>query len=101
MTNHTPGPWVMGGVSSLDEYTVGIWCADRALKQEKIAVVFGQDLGAPNAVLIAAAPELLEALKALVAGVERDDNPRDEGHFMDSDEMIRARAVIARIEGRR
>lgn len=47
-----------------------------------------------------ATPDLLAALKALVAGVERDDNPRDEGHCEYSDEMQAARAAIAKAEGK-
>jgi len=53
-----------------------------------------------NARLIAAAPDLLAALKALVVGVERDDNPSDQGHCEHSDEMNAARAAIAKAEGR-
>ena len=43
--------------------------------------------------------DLLVALKALVAGVERDDNPSDQGHDSGSDEMKAARAAIAKAEG--
>jgi hypothetical protein len=42
--------------------------------------------------------DVLAALKALVAGVERDDNPRDEGHCEHSDEMKAARVAIAKAE---
>jgi hypothetical protein len=49
---------------------------------------------------IAAAPELLAALKALVAGVERDDNPYDQGHASFSNEMIAATAAIQKAEAR-
>lgn len=38
---------------------------------------------------------LREALQALVVGVERDDNPSDEGHYRDSEEMQAARAALA------
>lgn len=41
---------------------------------------------------------MLLALKRLVAGVERDDNPHDEGHCEHSDEMNAAREVIADAE---
>lgn len=54
----------------------------------------------PNTTEGRAYDELLATLRALVAGVERDDNPRDEGHSEHSDEMNAARAAIAKAEGR-
>lgn len=43
---------------------------------------------------------LRAALAALVAAVERDDNPRDQGHFSGSDEMKAAKAALAACENR-
>lgn len=53
-----------------------------------------------DARLIAAAPDLLAALKALVAEVESRDNVIDEGADSDCEQMISARAALAKAEGR-
>lgn len=82
----------MGGISSLDEYSIGIWSCDR--KWPKIAVVFNQDIDAPDARLIAAAPDLLTALKAML---KTYDNPA-YGALGDPCDV--ARAVIAKAEVR-
>ncbi len=90
---HTPGPWKCdlsddhGGVYSIagpdDEYGA----ATLELSEE-------------NARLIAAAPDLLTALKALVLEVELKDNPSDEGASEHCEQMDAARSAIAKAEGR-
>jgi hypothetical protein len=112
--SHTPGPWQVGELN-------GKYYGTDVLTESGELIVYrlGSSDTAPseratpngydghyeraetlaNARLIAAAPDLLAALKALVAGVERDDNPLDEGHFQDSPEMEDARAAIAKAEG--
>lgn len=70
MTNHTPGPWVRDTGS-------GFGCDVRAENGRKVAATWGINNGDPhrpayraecdaNARLIAAAPELLRALEAIV-----------------------------------
>lgn len=95
MTNQpkfTPGPWEIANEVGLCVSAMrGVVC--RMIRQGWILDT-GEIVG--NAHLIAAAPDLFTALTALVAAVERDDNPRDEGHFSDSDEMKTARAALAK-----
>lgn len=88
---HTPGPWKIEE-RQIDDYYVNIQA-----KVETIAAVLTMDPVYPtkkemaNARLITAAPDLLEALKELVAvpNKHRPDRVWDE-----------ARAAIAKAEGR-
>lgn len=83
---HTPGPW---RVESGPYY--------RAIRVDGEVIAdmrqIGRSFNESNAQLIAAAPELLEALELLV------DNPYREG--TESDERLRriARAAIAKAKG--
>lgn len=86
---HTPGPWkVMKGQNG------GIWIIKKDYPSHEICN-FGQggaDKGsevAANARLIAAAPELLEALKSLWARIENGDLVRDISKDEDSDFAIK------------
>jgi hypothetical protein len=93
---HTPGPWYLSeykgeGVHNIFICAKGSFMtlADMLPIQGEVALV---DMNAvhvdtpANARLIAAAPELLEALKGVVAVADRE-----------TDEFIRARAVIAKV----
>ncbi|MDQ3159314.1 MAG: hypothetical protein M3P98_04250 [bacterium] len=62
---HTPGPWIIDS-GETDEYVI------REPRGEAVAVICDSVLGEddPNARLIAAAPELLEAAKYLQAALE-------------------------------
>jgi hypothetical protein len=85
MSAHTPGPW---DVADTDDSLI-------TKGRTKIAMTFeveGDVWGAANARLIAAAPELLFALKNLLA-VKNGEG----GTAFDSDEI--ARAAIAKAEG--
>lgn len=96
----TPGPWVRhepsGYQHSMGGYILG--------RQGKICDVSGFDVGSDaakeNGKLIAAAPELLEALqdaeKALFAAL---DNAFGEELANGNRELIQARAAIARALG--
>lgn len=92
MGKHTPGPWDRVGtlVYALNEDGFNRFCA---LVQD--AHTAKQELEA-NARLIAAAPELLEALEQFVAWV---DAPC-ESAFSDS-QLASARAAIAKAKGGR
>ena len=59
MTEHTPGPWEVGNATWDEDGDVMY-----ALKGNKVAC-------APDARLIAAAPDLLDALEAILAADER------------------------------
>ena len=86
-TAHTPGPWTISGASTIK--TLGG-------NKTYIASIAKNDRPA-NARLIAAAPDLLEALKALqrqaLQGNARGDEWMDEA-------LELTRAAIAKAEGR-
>jgi hypothetical protein len=107
---HTPGQWSArfekeGGYDTLSD----AWLVESGT--EHIAALDLCKYGATwcrepdaitaeaNARLIAAAPDLLAALKALVVETERRDNPGDEGVSSDAEEMDAARSAIAKAEG--
>ena len=87
-TKHTPGPWYVTQGEK--------WPFDLAV-EPNILVVATQEA---NAHLIAAAPELLGALKSLLA---LDDNTSPFGGEIQQDRIERtidrARAAIAKAEG--
>ena len=98
-TKHTPGPWRVVNYQDKndvprvvsDKGGIAVLCINRYLgeagpsKQEQI-----------NAALIAAAPELLEALKAMVAIWE---GPRELAALRFAKSVIDARAAIAKAPG--
>lgn len=83
-TKHIPGPWkaIGGEVHLVDSCGV--------TRPVIVARTGSGDLGRANACLVAAAPDLLEAAKAMVAG----------GYVMDFDspEWVALEAAIARAE---
>lgn len=103
MSKHTPGPWKAEGYKGLvvngpDGVTLA--CAPGGKNIEETIA---------NAHLIAAAPDLLAALKAVVDNVDRGDSIlRWSPHYvsenaLDTDDfgnLDSARAAIARAEGR-
>lgn len=90
MEKYTPGPWFAsedGEVYSKPSYT-------------SVAMVLMNERGADNARLIAAAPELLEALKdarSMLSAVEVSDG--EDGDPWDR-AISRIEAAIAKAEGR-
>jgi hypothetical protein len=97
---HTPGPWTL---LLDDRYRPGVEASDSAIsivifgvknKDDDYAGIRGKDdqEATANAHLIAAAPELLEALKTLATQAESHGA---EGIYWD-----KARAAIAKAEGR-
>lgn len=59
---HTPGPWTYELRESHDEYETPLFCIDAEDSNELVATVNPDNEA--NAILIASAPELLEALIA-------------------------------------
>lgn len=94
MSAHTPGPWddcAPGDYSDFNGHSIVILSA----VSHRVAVVQGDDKEAiANARLIAAAPGLLEALKAIIE--EQDQN---EG-YCTCKTYDAARAAIAKAEGK-
>jgi hypothetical protein len=87
---HTPGPWQIefGGMEGDDYAVIGSKFADRA-----ICNLEPRDYVPANARLIAAAPELLEALQELLRSY-RDLLP--ERYLQDKGVATKARAAIAK-----
>lgn len=108
-SRHTPGPWRWVDRSSSwdykdelprlesDEGAEVLWLGDN----ETYYPTAGNRPNEADAALIAAAPELLEALKALLAVVEEDDFDlaMNHGVKMYGPRLEPARAAIARAEG--
>lgn len=90
-TKHTPGPW------SCDHGDTPTVYPDNDKDYGIIADVYG-DQAQANARLIAAAPELLEALKEMLTGLEEVNIPND-GHSVIStsytmDIILKARKAL-------
>jgi len=101
MSGHTPGPWyvaqndemfhIIGPAKNCNRNGIeNEW--DVALVEDDFTDARPREERAANARLIAAAPDLLAALKSMVACVEIIGSPVGD--------MDNARAVIAKAEGR-
>lgn len=109
MMAHTPGPWLIQGKSGNDgeAFVIGTsgkvvcYTADTYDEEEDEGVITPEDQA--NATLIAAAPELLAALKLFAAGAADkrpcwcDDYTREPGAKCDN---CIAWAAIDKAEGR-
>jgi hypothetical protein len=104
VSGHTPGPWTV--VESSDKRQQGyIRCAHKFAPEaeECIAVArvtqrcFDRATTDANARLIAAAPDLLEALRRLADSISYDRDPAVEPYFREP--LKAARAAIAKAEG--
>lgn len=104
--SHTPGPWVVWGVSSNDGESEVVsnrdgskticWTADTYNEDEDEGEATDEDLS--NARLIAAAPELLEALEAAKGTIEYLLSNDDNGPAYNCLELISS--AISKAEGR-
>jgi hypothetical protein len=100
VSKHTPGPWAS------NEYTTSVSVPLKAVDCERIgfSIVFvnghrGKEAAA-NARLIAAAPELLEALKMFVVWYgRRDKHDTLLPPKMQEAELAQAMRAIAKVEG--
>ncbi len=97
MSKHTPGPWHATVPPSSDIHFIRNIDSDDAGQIAKVRVgpVLEQAEALANARLIAAAPDLLEALECLQEWV---DNCFQE--YSDAEVCSVARAAIAKAEGR-
>lgn len=89
---HTPGPWTARKWSCHAETTVTVDDLDCVTGKRTIADCESE----ADAKLIAAAPELLSALRAIVKSLSDQD---DEGLIEHAQQMIDARAAIAKATG--
>lgn len=95
MNKHTPGPWAIDwNIGRLDIHSSGplIATVPRNVRDDEADRVAQQ-----NARLIAAAPELLSALQAIVTSLADHD---DEGMIEHAEQMVTARAAIAKATGK-
>lgn len=75
MSNHTPGPWKIGKELSAacGEWLISMDCGDRAQGMCIAETRSGTGAEIANARLIAAAPEMLNALEVLVEKINNDE----------------------------
>jgi len=88
MSKHTPGPWTFGHWG--DDFWVSPDSSGLTQKVARVTWGMGEEReeGRENARLVAAAPELLAALKGVLRVADRK-----------TDEFDAARAAIAKAEG--
>lgn len=94
--NHTPGPWQYsfeGGTVAFIVEADGTTVAKISTTENSTA----HSALPANARLIAAAPDMLEALEAIVKSLADHD---DEGMIEHAQQMIDARAAIAKAKGK-
>lgn len=104
MTTHskpTPGPWLRVHSHPDDKHSASIAYIEGGGRRRplEICAVFGCDRDAENSAnadLIAAAPELLDALQVMLGHMTGGM----DGDWRDCDFMALARAAIARAEGK-
>jgi len=93
MSKHTPGPW---GISDKAAFEIRRCDENGIARLDLIADVACLNTRTPwanNARLIAAAPDLLDALRRVMRHI-----PADAGGCSLADDLHRARAAIARAE---
>lgn len=93
-TEHTPGPWHAGKSAGYE--THGQMLINPEADGRTIAVVYN---GAANARLIAAAPELLEALQRAESALAHFISKEYAPHRPWTDTLDHARAAIAKAKG--
>lgn len=91
MSAHTPGPWVIKPAASTKVYLI-----DSPKGNAIGEIVYADTRNPADARLVAAAPELLAALEAIVKSLADQD---DEGLIEHAQQMIDARAAIAKARG--
>lgn len=89
---HTPGPWALTGWTAGDDFGWSIRIADAPYRLEVSAWCAESEA---DARLIAAAPDLLEALEAVLAVPEARKALVNWG----TDELLAARAAVAKARG--
>lgn len=94
MIEHTPGPWKIGNIRP----------GDKVIRIEPDAAIVdyddvNQDEAQANAYLIAAAPDMLDSLHELVAGLYAVGITMPRIKAATADALDRARVAIAKAEG--
>jgi hypothetical protein len=94
---HTPGPWVYFYKHKYDEHHVSVPAPGRSFKLALFDNGCQSENAEADARLIAAAPDLMDALKALLS--LDDDHQRGSGDEDVCQEVRMARAAIAKATG--
>jgi hypothetical protein len=96
---HTPGPWKDGPLFGRE--TRGVFWTDTSKpgRWQRRVDDKGEFLAA-DARLIAAAPDLLSALRSIVAECKGPERPYSSDSFLPAQFIEAAQAAIARAEGR-
>ena len=94
MSAHTPGPWVAGDDEGSDYYLVGPHDGNGIVYQSAVELHIEADTR-----LIAAAPEMLAALQAVLAEIEGPDRPHSTDSWLPAHLAHQVRAAIAKAEG--
>lgn len=85
---HTPGPWILDGANAKIVSQDGTLISNVGfVSKNGTSVTYGDGQNLPNAKLIAAAPELLEALELMYDLVNAGNAP-------DNDDLDKALAAI-------
>ena len=95
MSKHTPGPWVVAGPNLIDQADAGIWGSGEfdfvICDMQRDGYEDAEQKA--NALLISAAPDLLEALERLVSAA------RDVDHGYLDQAIDNAESAIAKARG--
>ena len=93
---HTPGPWTARHTPSRVPSVPDLWCIDWSKDQEEVAEIVH---GEADARLIAAAPDLLEALEELRSAIIDLDQDEDGSVNLLENAIRKARLAIAKARG--
>lgn len=96
---HTPGPWYIGP-NKTQVYDKNVWYDENWIRYGETPnmIIDIEPANPANARLIAAAPELLEALQNIV-GIYNDSDRWTQGDEPEPVEIQAARAAIAKATG--
>jgi hypothetical protein len=91
---HAPGPWA---VEAHGRGATESWYVQDAIGNDVCRVRGGEDTTGPNARLIAAAPELVDALRAMLDAYAGKRKPEEREQWHSA--VRQAHDILARIEG--
>jgi len=99
-TKHTPGPWYIDGIGGIQMDGIRDGYMVNSAEHRRIAVIYGSSSVPrgerwPNVRLIAAAPDLLAAAKAVLAYAAEIEHYPSTGNVYDE-----LGAAVARAEGK-
>jgi hypothetical protein len=94
-SKHTPGPWHVGKTAPCIVYDDNGWGVANTVNHDRYVYAMQA-----NARLIAAAPDMLAALQAILQGVKHDDTGDGYAEIvLSTDDARTARAAVAKATG--